>query len=461
MNENLPYQQGAFDLTPRTPDTSASIDSVPDITRTPDMPPVLAPGDETFRSLIGRPDQFHTSVASNRAVPGEAWAEYVLEAEFRSEHDLPPVSPAEFAQMTDWGRDFPTLPDDTSEDEGAATSAYGPSFAERERLADGPEGERPRFRQETSKPTKVAIENTVFDARQERVARAMDTLTHGVERITTSEGYRRYLEAMARFHTYSANNVMLIHTQRPEATRVASYRTWQALGRQVVKGEKGITIIRPVIVKGVEEETGAVSETLRGFTTGGVFDVEQTRGLALPEAPHPGLLPEDEIEAALTVKVAVMKLLDGYGVQVVREQMPEGRRGYWEPGKKTVGLNHDLAGVGELKTLLHEAAHCLGDHRPGAIDRADGETVAESVAFVVLQHYGVDTGDYTFPYVAGWAKDRAVLDRNLGAIRGVSHLLIAAIGDDCLPDTGESGEGDGNEIGDGKGKGKGNGGGAR
>lgn len=236
---------------------------------------------------------------------------------------------------------------------------------------------------------------------------------------------------------------------------MASYRTWQALGRQVVKGEKGITIIRPVIVKGVDAETGVEQETLRGFTTGSVFDVAQTSGQTLPEAPRPGLLPEDATESALSVKVAVMKLLDSYGVRVVRERMPEGRRGYWEPGKKTVGISADLAGVGELKTLMHEAAHCLGDHRPGAIDRADGETVAESVAFVVLQHYGVDTGDYTFPYVAGWAKDRTVLDRNLQAIRGVSHQLIAAIGDDCLPDTGESGEGDGNETGDGKGKGGG------
>ena len=124
------------------------------------------------------------------------------------------------------------------------------------------------------------------------------------------------------------------------------------------------------------------------------------------------------MEAALTVKVAVMKLLDSHGVRVVRESLPGERRGYWEPGKKTVGVSADLAGVGELKTLMHEAAHCLADHRPGAIDRADGETVAESVAFVVLQHYGVDTGEYTFPYVAGWAKDRVVLDRNLASDPG-------------------------------------------
>lgn len=152
-------------------------------------------------------------------------------------------------------------------------------------------------------------------------------------------------------------------------------------------------------------------------------------------------MPEDVVEAALTIKVRVMQLLDAQGVQVVRETLPERRRGYWEPGAKKVGLNTALAGVGELKTLVHEAAHCLADHRPGAIAVADGETVAESAAFVVLQHYGVDTGDYSFPYVAGWAKERAVLDRNLGMIRIVSHTLIAAIGDDCLPDgTDESGE---------------------
>ncbi len=418
MNENPLYQQAAFNLTPATQEA-----------RDADTPSLTA-------LLISRPDQFHTHVSSNRPMPGEGWAEYRLEAEFRATAGLPPVSPAEFAAMTDWGDRFPTM------DRGTH---------------DGTEGERPRFRQETAKPTKVVIENTVFDARQERVARAMETLTHGVECITTSEGYRRYLEAMSRFHTYSANNVVLIHTQAPEATRVASYRTWQALGRQVGKGEKGITIIRPITVRGVDEETGEVRESLRGFTTGSVFDVAQTHGPALPEAPHPGLLPEDDLEGALTLKVGVMKLLDTYGVRVVREGMPEGRRGYWEPGTKTVGLSRDLAGVGELKTLMHEAAHCLADHHPGAIDRADGETVAESVAFVVLQHYGVDTGDYTFPYVAGWAKDRAVLDRNLGAIREVSHQLIAVIGDDCPPDSWEGGEGDGNE----NGKGKGKGGGAR
>lgn len=142
-----------------------------------------------------------------------------------------------------------------------------------------------------------------------------------------------------------------------------------------------------------------------------------------------------------------MQLLDAQGVRVVREALPGSRRGYWEPGAKTVGVSTDLAGVAELKTLVHEAAHCLADHRPDAIDRADGETVAESAAFVVLQHYGVDTGDYSFPYVAGWAKERAVLDRNLQAIRSVSHTLIAAIGDDCLPAPEETGEGNDGEGG--------------
>ncbi len=433
MHEHHEYQQGAFDLIrPSTPDDASVSSAV-----TPDAP--------VLRPLT----QFHTPVSSAQPVPGEAWAEYRLEAETRAAQGLPAVSPAEFAQMTDWGYRCPTLPADTGEDDAEEMgSAYGPSFAveaDARRLADGPEGERPRFRQETAKPTKVVIENTVFDARQERVARAMEMLTHSVERITTSDEYRQYLEALARFHHYSANNVLLIHTQRPEATRVASYRTWQSLGRQVQKGEKGITIIRPITVKTEDEATKQPVEVVRGFTTGSVFDIAQTAGKALPEGPTPGMLPEDRDEAALMLKVRVMQLLDAQGVRVVREALPGSRRGYWEPGAKTVGVSAELSGVAELKTLVHEAAHCLADHRPGAIDRADGETVAESAAFVVLQHYGVDTGDYSFPYVAGWAKERAVLDRNLGMIRSVSHTLIAAIGDDCLPSPEETGEGEGRQ----------------
>jgi len=203
MHENPLYQQGAFNLTRPIQNTPADTERVRDATTTLDMPPVVAAADADTLSLttplIGRPDQFPMHVTSNRAVPGEAWAEYRLEAEFRATAGLPPVSPAEFAAMTDWGDRFPTM-DRVTHDETAS------------RLHDGPEGERPCFRQETAKPTKVVIENTVFDARQERVARAMETLTHGVEGITTSEGYRHYLEAMSRFHTYSANNIALIWT---------------------------------------------------------------------------------------------------------------------------------------------------------------------------------------------------------------------------------------------------------
>ncbi len=189
MHENSPPQQGAFDLTPPTQHTATDIDHAPNAAITPDMTPGIVAVDANKGSLtaplIGRLDQFHTHMSSNRPMPGEGWAEYLLEAEFRATAGLPPVSPAEFAAMTDWGDRFPTM--DRGTDNETAS-----------RLHDGPQGERPRFRQETVKPTKVVIENTVFDARQERVARAMETLTHGVERITTSEGYRGYLEAMSR-----------------------------------------------------------------------------------------------------------------------------------------------------------------------------------------------------------------------------------------------------------------------
>jgi len=106
--------------------------------------------------------------------------------------------------------------------------------------------------------------------------------------------------------------------------------------------------------------------------------------------------------------------------------------------KREIGVRADLSGVQELKTLTHEAAHMLADHRRETVAMADAETVAESVAFVVLDHEGIDTSAYSVPYIAGWARDPAVVQRNLDAVRTLSHTLLTALGDDCPPD--EDGE---------------------
>jgi hypothetical protein len=120
-----------------------------------------------------------------------------------------------------------------------------------------------------------------------------------------------------------------------------------------------------------------------------------------------------------------MRFVEGEGVTVEREELTRAH-GYYAPGERRIALGSHLTGDQRTKTLAHEAAHFVADHR-GWINREDAETVAESVAFVVLKHYGIDASDYSFAYVAGWAQDRAVVKRNLDAIQQTAHALIAGI----------------------------------
>ena len=167
------------------------------------------------------------------------------------------------------------------------------------------------------------------------------------------------------------------------------------MGRFVTKGEREITIIRPVTTTRTDDATGERIKALTGFTAASVFDVTQTHGKELPEKPAVRDLSRSDSEHTLLLKTRLMGFLDRSSVRVVRDHERE-QRGYWAPGRREIGIRADLAGVTELKTLTHETAHFLASHR-GQTDRRDAETVAESTAFVVLHHYGIDTGEYSFP----------------------------------------------------------------
>jgi antirestriction protein ArdC len=265
-------------------------------------------------------------------------------------------------------------------------------------------------------------------SREERVHNAIETLEHGIDSILTDEGFAAYLTTLAQFHQYSFGNVMLIRMQRPDATRVAGYRKWQELGRQVRKGEAGIKILVPHLQRiKPETETGEEIPDVRrprGFGVGTVFDVAQTDGEPLPEPPRPGELSgSSEHSAALTA--GVMQFLREQGVPVVREDTRPAH-GYYDPMTRTIGLDERLEGDQEAKTLVHEAAHFVANHTLG-MDTRDAETVAESAAFVVLNHAGIDSSGYSFAYVAHWAQDRAVLKRNLDTIQKTAHHLIDAL----------------------------------
>jgi antirestriction protein ArdC len=245
-------------------------------------------------------------------------------------------------------------------------------------------------------------------------------LEQAVAAIHDSATFRRYLETQARFHRYSFANTLLILLQRPDATQVAGFQAWKKLGRQVRRGEKGIAIVVPHTRK-MSDEGGEDGEERRvaGFGTGHVFDISQTDGEPLPAVAVPVLAGEEgqALYDRLTGLVARENLsLERQSAEV----MQDGVMGFHLPAAGRIVVR-EAAPLQMTKTLAHE----LGHHFSGQHDtRAESETIAESVAFVVCAHHGLDTGERSFPYVATWSQDTAAFKQALGTIQRVSARMI-------------------------------------
>jgi hypothetical protein len=240
-------------------------------------------------------------------------------------------------------------------------------------------------------------------ASTDRVRALHDRLAAQVEALVSGEDWARFLTVASRFHAYSANNVLLILAQRPDATRVAGYRTWQRLGRQVAKGSKGIAILAPCVYRrrpvddAERDEHPELVRILRGFTVVHVFDQSDTTGDPLPDV-RPVLL---EGEGALWDGLAAQVASAGY--RLSRGECP-GANGRTNFAERTVVVAEHLSGRQADKTLCHELAHvCLHDPARITADRDLAEVEAESVAFIVCNALGIDTAAYTLPYVALWA----------------------------------------------------------
>ena len=303
----------------------------------------------------------------------------------------------------------------------------------------------------------------------ERVAAAQAVLEAEVTALRSGEDWRSYLEFSAKLHAYSPNNVMLLHVQHakafeegrvdtPSPTFIAGYRTWQALGRQVDKGQKGYAILAPVRYKRREavditgvarplgkgetpapEETEHSRQVLGGFTVDHVFAAEQTSGDPLPDAPMPKLLAG---EAPAGLGEAVMALVEARGFRVdpaADARDLNGANGVTRWDVKQVQVRSDMDDAAMVKTMIHEAAHVLlHEEPPGSlIPRDRKEVEAESVAFVVAAAHGMPTDGYSFPYVAGWAGDnpakaiaqtQARVSKAAKAILEVSPALVVSGG---------------------------------
>lgn len=272
---------------------------------------------------------------------------------------------------------------------------------------------------------KAIAQGQTRDCSQDKVQTALKAMEQGVEGVTTSEGFKRYLSTMAKFHSYSWGNVLLILAQRPDATHVAGYKRWQQLGRQVRKGERGIVILAPITRKVGDEDVGETTTITCGFRATHVFDISQTDGDALPEPPRAQLI-ERGTDTGRWLWERLSSWLNSQGVLVDFGDL-NGPLGGLYPVTSRIIIDRRLAGTDHAtKTLAHECARFVARHT-NATSREDAETVAEAAAFVICDHYGIDTDEYSFAYVAGWAKDSTVLRRNLAAVQNAAHTVITAM----------------------------------
>ena len=273
----------------------------------------------------------------------------------------------------------------------------------------------------------------------------MQSLESGVEELFTSNRYQEFLKTMAKFHNYSFNNTMLIAMQRPDATLVTSYKNWQSMGRQVMKGEKGITIIAPAPYKKMKEKevldenqrpimgtdgkpkTEQVEVTVPHFKAVTVFDIAQTSG-----KPIQTLAPE-LLTAAVQDFDSFMQAIQKISPVPIRfDEIDGNANGYYHNADKEIVIKKGLSESQTLKTAIHETVHAklhdkeimesLGVEK----DRLTKEVEAESVAYCVCSSFGLDTSDYSFPYIAGWSSSREMkeMKASMDVIRKTAGEMI-------------------------------------
>ena len=284
----------------------------------------------------------------------------------------------------------------------------------------------------------------------ERMKEITDRLETGIQELFESERYKAYLTTMSKFHSYSFNNTLLIAMQGGQL--VAGYNKWRDdFHRNVKKGEKAIKILapapfkakkevqkldaqgRPVMGKDGKPVTEVQEIQVPAFKIVSVFDVSQTEGEPLPS------IGVEELTGSVERYGEFFKALEQTSpVPISFEDIPGGSHGYYHLTEKRIAIQEGMSELQTLKTAIHEIAHSklhAIDPEAPAIEQADRpdsrtrEVQAESVAYAVCQHYGLDTSDYSFGYVAGWSsgKDLKELKASLETIRATAHELITTI----------------------------------
>ena len=286
----------------------------------------------------------------------------------------------------------------------------------------------------------------------QQVREITDKLEQGIKELFESEKYKEYLRTMSKFYNYSFNNTLLIAMQKPDATLIAGYTSWQRnFDRHVLKGEKGIKILAPAPYKVMEErdrldpstqkpisdqDGNALKETVEvtrpAFKVVSVFDVSQTDGKEIPD------ISVDELTGSVENYTAFFDALKQESpVPIAFEDILGGAKGYYHLEDRRIAIQENMSEIQTIKTAIHEVAHAKlhaldpdGKRNPEKMkDSRTREVETESVAYTVCQHYGVETSDYSFGYVAGWSsgKETKELKGSLETIRSTAAEMIESL----------------------------------
>lgn len=283
--------------------------------------------------------------------------------------------------------------------------------------------------------------------KDKQIQEITNRLQDGIKEVFQSENYKSYLNTISKFHKYSTNNTILINMQKPDATCVAGYKTWKnSFGRQVKAGEKAIKIYAPkpckkVVEKPILDERGNPRVGLDGeimkqkveeyivanYKVVNVFDISQTEGQELPKLCKQ---LQGKVDRYADLKEAITRFSP---VPIEKMSSNEKGFGYYSNSTKSIGVKEGLSEIHTIKTSIHEISHSiLHDIDNGLVKDGDirtHEVQAESIAYTVCQHYGINTADYSFNYVAAWSsgKELKELKESLDVIQQTSNKIISGI----------------------------------
>lgn len=301
----------------------------------------------------------------------------------------------------------------------------------------------------TRRPAKkAAAPRKGIEEKKAQAAALHESIATQVEALRDSERWTAFLAFASAFHAYSLNNVLLILGQRPDASRVAGFRKWQGLGRQVRKGEKAVRIFGYSTKKVTEEDENGdeVEKRVARFPILSVFDIAQAD--LVDGATDPSIVEDLTGADGYGIVDALSAYLDGEGWTTSHQDLSGGRNGYSDPEGRRVVIGTHLSPEHAAKTMIHETAHVLMGHVDDLAEYAEHrglmETEAESVAYVVAGLVGFDTSAYSVGYVAGWADADVELIRGTAArVLATAHQIAAVLDpEDDDTDTTSTGEDD-------------------